>query len=154
MIEVAAQGSQTIRLVRTAKAAVAREESYRVLVDEITDPSAQSANGVNLQLRYSVPVFVSPAGVKPARMTVTTSADGQALMFKAQNAGGQHAQVSAVTLVNAGGDALVVEAGLVGYVLVGQTMQWRLNIPSDAAAKGPFVGLRCRINGEPFSTQL
>ena len=154
MIEVGPQGTQTIRLVRASKAAVTSEENYRVLIDEVPDPAALGGDGVNLLLRYSIPAFLPPVGVKPARLTATTGVEGTAVTFKAQNVGGQHAQVSAVSLVNAAGDAVVVEAGLVGYVLVGQTMQWRLRIPPDAAARGPFLSLRCRINGEPFSAPL
>jgi|SRR5882672_9518508 len=153
-IDVAPQGSQTIRLVRTAKSTVTREESYRVLIDEIIDPATAPLNGVNVQLRYSVPVFMSPDGMKPPRMTVTASIEGQTLTLKAQNNGGQHANVSAVTLENAGGESVTVDAGLLGYVLVGQIMEWKLKLPPEGTAKGQFVTLRCRFNGEEFTTKL
>jgi len=133
---------------------VAKEESYRVLIDEIIDPATATATGVNLQLRYSVPVFASPAGMRPPRTTVTANVSGQTVSLKVQNRGGQHANVSAVTLENTRGESVTVEPGLVGYALVGRTMQWKLQLPPDGAAKAPFVRLRCRFNGEDFSTKL
>ena len=155
-IEVAPKSTQTVRLVRTAKSAVSREESYRLLIDEIVDTSAAlPASGVNVQPpRYSVPVFVSPAAMKPPRLTVTANVEGAVLHLNAQNSGGEHANISAMTLQNAGGDTVAVEPGLVGYVLVGQARDWKLPLPPEAAAKGPFVLLRCRVNGEDFSSKL
>jgi fimbrial chaperone protein len=154
MIEVAPQASQTIRLVRAAGPRSPHEESFRVLIDEIVDRAAVSDTGVSVQLRYSVPVFLSNAGMKPPRMTVTPTLKNQTLTLRAQNGGGQHASVSAVTLENAAGQSVVVEPGLVGYVLVGQTMEWNMQVPAADSAKGPFVTLRCRFNGEAFSTKL
>jgi fimbrial chaperone protein len=154
MIEVAPQATQTIRLVRAAGPRSAREESFRVLIDEIVDRTEVSDNGVSVQLRYSVPVFMSTAGMKPPRMTVTPTLKNQTLTFKAQNGGGQHASVSAVTLENASGESVVIEPGLVGYVLVGQIMEWNLLVPATSTVKGPYVTLHCRFNGEAFSTKL
>jgi fimbrial chaperone protein len=153
MIEIAPNGTQTIRLVRGSKAAATHEESFRVLVDEIVDPAAAPENGVNVQLRYSVPVFVSPAGMRPPKMTVTASLDGQNFLLKARNEGGQHANISAVQLQTEGGDTVMLEPGLLGYVLVGKSMEWKLALPANAP-KGPFVSMRCRFNGEDFSTKL
>ena len=154
MIDVAPKGKQTIRLVRMGGAPAAREESYRVLIDEIIDPAAEVVNGVNVQLRYSVPVFTSPAGMQPPRVTVTADVGDETLSLKAENSGGQHANVSAVTLENKGGESVPVEPGLVGYVLVGQSMEWNLRLPADAAAKGPFTTIRCRFNGEDSAIEL
>lgn len=46
-----------VRVVRVSKAPVRAEESYRVIVDELPDPSRKKAGTVALALRYSVPVF-------------------------------------------------------------------------------------------------
>src|SRR5262249_27380552 len=145
MIEVAAQGKQTIRLVRTVKSAVTREESYRILVDEIVDASAQTETGVNVKLRYSIPVFAAPANMKAPRMTVAASVDGPALLLKAQNSGGQHVNLSAVSLVTEAGQSVTLEAGLVGYVLSGQAMEWKLALPPLPPSGGRFVTLNCRF---------
>ena len=41
------------------------EKSYRLVIDEIPDPSTPAVNGVVLRLRYSVPVFVAGATPEP-----------------------------------------------------------------------------------------
>jgi fimbrial chaperone protein len=153
-VEIAPKATQTVRLVRGAKGTPAGEESFRLLIDEIVDQSTAPPTGVSVQLRYSVPVFIAPAGMKPPKMTVTTNVDGANLVVKAQNSGGQHANISAVMLQGATGDAVVLEPGLLGYVLVGKTMEWKLPIPQGDSAKGPFTTMRCRFNGEDFSSKL
>jgi fimbrial chaperone protein len=153
-VEIAPKATQTIRLVRSAKTTPTQEETFRLLIDEIVDPAAAPPTGVSVQLRYSVPVFVVPSGMKPPKVTVTTSVDGDSLVFKAQNAGGQHAAISGVMLQGEGGTALMLEPGLLGYVLVGQTMEWKVPIPPGGSAKGPFTTMRCRFNGEEFSSKL
>ena len=154
MIDVAPQATQTIRFVRASKSPAVQEESFRVLIDEIVEPSTTPGAAVNVQLRYSVPVFVSAAGMKPPRLTLTANVVGQSLQMKVQNSGGHHAKLSGVTLLNAAGDAVTLEPGLLGYVLVGRHMEWKLALPPEDAAKGPFVTLHCRVNGEDFSIKL
>jgi fimbrial chaperone protein len=153
-VEIAPKATQTVRLVRGSKGTPAGEESFRLLVDEIVDPATAPATGVSVQLRYSVPVFVAPAAMKPPKMTVTTNVEGSNLVVKAQNSGGQHANISAVMVQGESGNAIVLEPGLLGYVLVGRTMEWKLPIPQGDSAKGPFTTMRCRFNGEDFSSKL
>ncbi len=153
-VEIAPKATQTVRLVRAAKTTPGQEESFRLFIDEIVDPATAPPTGLSVQLRYSVPVFVSPAGMKAPKMTVTTSVEGQNVVLKAQNTGGQHASISAVMVQGDSGDAIMLEPGLLGYVLQGKTMEWKLPIPQRDSAKGPFTTLRCRFNGEDFSSKL
>jgi fimbrial chaperone protein len=44
----------TVRLVRLSKQPVAIEETYRVMIDEIVDPSQRRAGTVTMAFRYSV----------------------------------------------------------------------------------------------------
>jgi len=154
MIDVAPQATQTIRLVRAARTPAVQEETFRLLIDEIVEPSATPGASVSVQLRYSVPVFVSAAGMKPPRLTMTANLVGQNVQLKVQNNGGQHARLSGVTLLSAAGTAVTLEAGLLGYVQAGRLMEWKLALPPEDAAKGPFATLNYRVNGEDFSIKL
>jgi fimbrial chaperone protein len=153
-IELAPGGAQTLQLVRTLKSTPSREESYRVVVEEITDVAAPSQGGTPAALQHSLPVFAAPTGMKPPRVIVTATVDGQAVHLKATNEGGQHANVSAVSVQRADGSSVMVDPGLVGYVLVGQSMDWTLKLPSDSEDPSPYVSLHCRFNGEDFSEKL
>ncbi len=52
------------------------EESYRVLVDELPDPSRKKAGTVALVLRYSVPVFFRNPDAKAPDVVVQPVAEG------------------------------------------------------------------------------
>ena len=146
--------SQTVRLVRVDRGQPTREEHYRLLVDEITDAAADASSGVAIQLRYSVPVFVMPNARDVANMTMTANVVTDALQLEAQNTGGSHAQISNISLGYGDGSSVVVEAGLVGYVLPSKSRQWRFTVPLTALAKGNPQSMRAVVNGEELLIRL
>ena len=130
LIEVAPHGDQLVRLVRTASAPPAAEETYRLLIDELPPPGAASADGVTIRLRYSVPVFVEPANAAARPVLawrLVHAPTGWAL--RADNAGARRAQIAAVRLVDASGHAYEITKGLLGYALAGKSRQWRIDLP-------------------------
>jgi len=147
---VPAGGKQLVRLVRTAPPGE-RESHYRVLIDELPDPllRAQTQNGVQFQMRYSVPVFVHSTAEPPRQMDayfashLHYSIDSQRLTIK--NTGDYYARIARVGLSTPGGDQSLSE-GLLGYVLPGAEMSW----PLSAQAK-PGGTLRAEINGVPVT---
>lgn len=146
--------SQTVRLVRVDRGKPTREEHYRLLVDEITDAAANASSGVAIQLRYSVPVFVMPNARDVANMTMTANVVTDSLQLDAQNTGASHAQISNISLGYGDGSSVVVEAGLVGYVLPSKSRQWRFTVPSTALAKGIPQSVRAVVNGEELLIRL
>jgi fimbrial chaperone protein len=157
MTTIPAGQSQTVRLVRTAAAPAAREESYRLLVDEIPDraASAPAGNGsVVIQLRYSVPVFVMSRGNQSAQLAVNATWAADALQIDAMNRGQAHAQISNVSLRYDDGSSVVVGDGLVGYVLPEKNRQWRLDVPGDSAARGKPQSVRALVNGQEMVVKL
>lgn len=123
-----------IRVVRVAGAPVAGEEAYRVLVDELPDPARMRAGAVTLVVRHSIPVFFAAAGA-PASVVWRASHEDGAIRLTAENAGARHLRIANLKLA-AGGRALAVKDGLVGYVLGGASASW--TIPSrDGGAPGP-----------------
>lgn len=136
---------QLVRLVRTGAAPPA-QAAYRVIVDELpdTDPARE---GLQFVLRYSIPIFLDPAGVAPASHALSVrldaDADGDATLV-AENRGGHYAQVADLSWLAGDGSTRTVLPGLVGYVLPGQRMRWSLKSPPAAFADGRF---RARING-------
>jgi len=147
--------SQTVRLVRTAGGAAAREESYRLLVDEIPDRSAAAAGGsVAIQLRYSVPVFVMAAANASARLDVNAAWATDSVKLEAANRGQGHAQISNVSLQYSDGTSVVVGEGLVGYVLPDKSRQWWLALPESGAPRGKPDSVRAMVNGQELTVRL
>ncbi|MFP3757747.1 fimbria/pilus periplasmic chaperone, partial [Cupriavidus sp. SIMBA_020] len=65
IIQVPSKGEQLVRLVRSGNDLAPLQKSYRLVIDEIPDPSTPLVNGVVLRMRYSVPVFVAGATPEP-----------------------------------------------------------------------------------------
>ncbi len=138
IIEVAANSTQTIRLVRRAGAGAdgGAERSYRILIDEI--PRGDAASGVAIRLQYSVPVFVAPAvgsGAAPALAWTLVRKDG-GVVLRATNSGTLHAQLGATRVRTASGQDIELSKGLLGYALAGRAREWQLGEDKAAALRG------------------
>lgn len=143
---------QLLRLVRIQTVAANTEHAYRVLIDEIPRPEFEAVSsppglispgsriGLALQMRYSVPLFVSGEGVwtrqdyqKPRDMSKATQPQltfrleshqgGQWLVLV--NDGPVHARLSSV-FYRQGTRAVWEVPGLLGYVLAHSETRFRL----------------------------
>ena len=161
ILRVAPGQSQTVRLVRVDGGPPARELSYRVLVDELPNKSAASANkGLKVLMRYSIPVFIDPApsgprttaaAKPPAAIPLTNLEAVRAQLvpgaaggteLRVRNDGARHLRISHLS-ANAKGDAArSLGDGLIGYVLPGQQMSWPVDLrqptPPDLILKARF----------------
>ncbi|AOI71184.1 pilus assembly protein PapD [Burkholderia ubonensis] len=152
LLQIGANAEQLIRLVRTTPATPAAEESYRVLIDELPAPGTPVTNGITLRLRYSVPVFVEPDRTPaPPRLDWRVESDPRGWLLSVSNLGGRRAQISAVRLVDAQGNAQEVARGLLGYALAGSVRRWPLRLD---ARKPPFVKVRATVNAQPVEARL
>ena len=132
---------------------VDNESTYRIIVDEVPDGDAPEKTGLQFLLRYSIPVFVLPAGEAPITYALASRLDrnGDGVELVVTNGGRQHAQLADLAWVDARGERHELLAGLVGYVLPGQTMRWALPASVPAYDGGD---LRVRINGEAAEQTL
>jgi fimbrial chaperone protein len=124
LAKLAPKVDYTVRLVRVNKTPVAKEETYRLFVDELPDAANQRNRAVNLLLRYSIPVFFYPATGAPANLTWSVDHSGGKLSVVAKNSGDRHIRVSNLTLKDEKGATVSFGNGLSGYVLGGSTRRW------------------------------
>jgi len=146
IIQVPPGGEQLVRLVRVSKDAPPLQQGFRLIIDEIPDPSSPGVNGVVLRLRYSVPVFV--AGMTPSpepELAWRVERSGGDWVVRLSNSGSRYAQVAALQILNAAGKPVAEMEGLLGYALANSARQW--NIPGKQGAAGP-VKIRAMINGD------
>ncbi|MCG2574447.1 fimbria/pilus periplasmic chaperone [Acinetobacter sp. ME22] len=147
---------QIVRLLRQIDMSPQQESAYRIVIDEIpaqqTKPT-QPMIGLNLQMRYVLPLFMQGDGIWTAERTdkkrdLKTAAQPQ-LSWSIETKGNQHflvlvnqgkvhARISNVFFGdnnNIGQATAVVRIGLLGYVLPEKKMAWTLakdqKIPSD-----------------------
>src|SRR5215813_12238316 len=68
-----AKSEHVVRLVRLSKQPITKGESYRLLVDELPDPSRNKNRVVAMVLRYSIPVFFYPTDLEGAKLIWSVS---------------------------------------------------------------------------------
>jgi fimbrial chaperone protein len=140
-----------VRVIRVSKKPVAGEESYRVLVDELPDPSRRKAGTVTLVMRYSVPVFFKGADAAAPKVAWTIKRSGNGLVLAARNNGDVRLRLSDVQLMQ-GGREIGARKGLVGYVLGGASMQWPLG--GGKAISGGSVALKAQSDSGPLDVNV
>lgn len=152
IVKIAPGQKQLVRLLRLQPATTGREQAYRVLVDELPKTDGPAGSGLTLLLRYSIPAFVLRAGATPiidragpaplADLSQVSATLGDGTLSVA-NHGDQRLRIMQLAYVNPDGSRIVLNDGLVGYVLAGQRMQWPLVLP---AAARPGGSLRAVFN--------
>ena len=120
-----------VRIVRLSKVPAAKEETYRILVDEVPEINKQKS-GVNISMRYSIPVFVEPTQLERAKLTWSAANENGALVVRAVNTGDRRVRISQLKAIDASGAAVSFGNGLNGYVLARSSTQW---VATSAAAK-------------------
>lgn len=165
MVTVQPGQRQLIRLIRLAEPAPRSQKPYRVLISEIPNASAKSAEdaeqvsiGVELRMQYSLPLFVYGNGLRPKSPANTGSraaevgspdltwhldaSEGKQWLV-VSNRGPVHARLTRLDYLV--GDKRVDES-LLDYVLPGASMRWALPEGVNGAN-----GLRvlATVNGEP-----
>lgn len=149
IIQIGPKSSQIIRLVRRSQALPPTELCYRILIDEIPREDNTPAAGVDIRLRYSIPMFVLPADERRAPVLAwSVFKKDDAWMLRVRNSGNQRAQIGALAFSNAAGKQFVMAEGLFGYVLAGQLREWRLPSPADADLGGALT-VKASINTQP-----
>lgn len=139
MATVAPNKDYVVRLVRLSKKPVATEETYRIIVDELPDPSQMRGTGLNIAFRYSIPVFVMPQdGAKPALSWSVAKREGKTIITAANN-GDRRVRISDLQVSDAKGKPLIAEKGLAGYVLARSSMSWVAPGTAQASGNSPVL---------------
>ena len=124
----------TVRIVRTNKAPAAKEESYRLLIDELPERAAGQTVSVNIALRYSIPVFFTAPGGAPPKLNWEIQQRANKPVIVANNAGDRRIRLSRLKLTDARGGVANFGDGLAGYVLGHSTRTFA--IPANAKGFG------------------
>jgi fimbrial chaperone protein len=114
----------TVRLVRLSKQPVQIEETYRVMIDEIVDPSQRRAGTVTMAFRYSVPVFFLPSAAPKGDLVWSLEKRNGRVFVSATNTGGRRIRVADLTASGPQGKPVTVAKGLAGYVLARSSKSW------------------------------
>jgi fimbrial chaperone protein len=139
-------GSQLVRVALRRPAEAQRELSYRLILTEVPQQASPDFTGLNLALRLSLPIFVSPAAAAGPRLEWSSARDaGGAIAITARNTGNAHARVLNFTVRPAAGTAPLVPQDVTAYILPGQARTWTLdNKRNDTNSSSDWHRLRVK----------
>jgi fimbrial chaperone protein len=124
----------TVRIVRTSKEPVVKEESYRLLIDELPAPVTGSAATVNIALRYSIPVFFTVPGVAAPKLSWDLQQRANKPAIVVNNAGDRRIRLSKLKFTDGKGAIANFGDGLAGYVLGHSSRGF--DVPANAKSFG------------------
>jgi fimbrial chaperone protein len=108
-----------VRIVRLSKQPLAREESYRLMVDELPKKVTASGPTIQMVMRYSVPVFFASDQKTAPSVEMGIQQNGGKLTIAISNKGSAHLKLSGMKATDAAGHVVSFGNGLNGYVLAG-----------------------------------
>ncbi|WP_139851396.1 fimbrial biogenesis chaperone [Acinetobacter pullicarnis] len=154
--EIKAGEKQLVRIIRLTPSNTETEQSYRLLIDELPRSDLDNPQtGLQLLLQYSIPVFLQ-SNENINRRNGLSSLAQVGFSFKNQqliveNNSKRHIRLSELTYTNPNGEKISLINGLVGYVLVGQRMQWDISQSKQMLPNGKF---EARINNDGLAQTL
>lgn len=153
IFEVPARGEQIVRVALRGAVDPARELTYRLFVEEVPRPHASTDSGLDVALRLSLPIFVSPTQTVLPNLAWSSHVqpDGT-VRIEADNAGAAHLQVTDFELALGSGGP-TVHVGQSHYVLSGSRITWNVSLPAGAHADVPMT-IRGISDRGPFAASI
>jgi fimbrial chaperone protein len=136
--------TQIVRVLRSGSASPG-EKRYRLVVDQLPDPSAARAGAAEARIRFTVPMFLDRTKSAPAQLDWRMGASGVELV----NSGGMTARVLQLEVKTASGAPVPIERNSLRYVLGGSTITW----PVENACSLGNVTVTASIDGRTVDAQ-
>lgn len=143
---------QELRLIRT-QAPGDLEQPYRLIIDQLPNPSAKPQKGISILIRHNIPVFLNSTD----RPTVDLQWRAQAISkdktrISISNPSKNRAQIARVWL-QTGEETTDLRGGLTGYALPGSTIVREFDVPLSKM-QAPGTELKAQINGSETTIVL
>jgi fimbrial chaperone protein len=142
----------TVRIVRTKKEPAAKEEAYRLLIDELPGPAPTQANSVSIALRYSIPVFFTVAGGGP-KLSWELQQRANKPVIVASNAGDRRIRLSKLKVTDGKGGVANFGDGLAGYVLGHASMNFAVPASARGFGAGGLVSISAQSDVGPIDVK-
>lgn len=128
--QVPQNGEIEVRILRVGGSRIRGEEPYRLVIDEVPDANRVRNVGVNVAIRYALPVFYFDGDATPARIAWSVGKQGGHSVIVATNSGDKHARIADLAV-----DGAVLAKGLAGYVLGNSTRIFPLPAGKSSGGK-------------------
>lgn len=145
VISIPAGQRQLVRLIRNTQIANTTEQAYRLIVDELPNSQTNVQSGLQLLLKYSIPVFLKVSDINDTDQGIT-SLQGISFKYNTQtltinNQSSHYKRFSQFAYIDAHGKKIPIQMGLMGYVLSGQRMQWKIPNNINVTRGGKFIAV-------------
>lgn len=129
-LKLQSNDSYNLRVVRINPTPISGEKTYRIIIDELPKPidSRKAAQGVNVLLRSSLPVFVvNKDAITKLNWKIDTNQEAPSLNIS--NIGNRHALLNNLTLVDTTANkSYPIKVNTVnGYILAEQARSYSIN---------------------------
>lgn len=146
---------------------MAAEQSYRVLIDDMTAVNHNAGSQVHIRMRYSLPLFVGRPAEIPAtddaqsfnaywqnkiQASIQLMPDGTS-KFRLQNNAPSHLRLSQVQLIADDQPQWSAGDGLFSYLLANTELSWNLGA-APALQKSVSGGTQLQLQFESYRAQL
>jgi fimbrial chaperone protein len=133
IFNLAAGAEQVVRVGLRGSLVKGREQTYRVVFEEVLPPATTDFRGLRIALNISIPVFVAEEeGDLKADADWKLVQTPAGLEIRAHNRGAAHYRASRIELFSPAGARMTTLEGNF-YVLPGQARSWPLKTPGRTA---------------------
>jgi fimbrial chaperone protein len=140
-------GSQLVRVALQRAADPKRELSYRLILTEVAQQSDPDFTGLNVALRISLPIFVTPSTTSAGQLEWSiVRADSDMLRVTARNVGNAHARVLNFSVAPPASSNDASVQSVAAYILPDQAKTWALDLQQQDGTSGVDLR-RLRVKG-------
>ena len=150
---IPAGASQLIRIGLRRVPEMQREQTYRIILQELPAPLSSEFNGARMMMRISLPVFVLPKlATKPVLLWKAIRTLDGGLKISLTNNGNAHIQIADFSLSQPGSSQPWQTQKTSEYILPGQSRDWIL--PAILQNPAPAVGANIQIFAQTDAGQV
>lgn len=146
-------GDQRNLRVGTYTKEVAKEKSYRIIVEELPPNEKLQSTGVRFLTKVSIPIFIQPRKVETKGVIDQLTLRKGELSFDIKNDGNVHIQPREIRVKGTGPDGGVqLDRKIPGwYVLAGGLREYRIDVPINECLKIKDLKVEFEINEKPVN---
>lgn len=131
--DIPAGGRQIFRIASRAPAS-GEERAYRLVLEDIGAAApAGGASAIRLRINHDLPVFVTPAGLAPAKLVLATCAKPAPACVRVRNDGQAHGVVRSLHFDGIGWKK---DQPVNARILAGAWREWQVDAPAGVQATG------------------
>jgi fimbrial chaperone protein len=151
LAKLAPGATQVIRVILRQQP-MSREDTYRILIDQIPPPAEPGV--VHIMLRLSIPIFALPATRAFPDVQFHLERDAGQIYLVAINPGNLHEVVRDIVLTTSDGHKLKPDSSPLPYILSGATRRWHMVAQDSVPLQSETLQLTAHLDAGPIDEQV